>query len=154
MLLGFVYPLITFLFCWIGKKMSKMLSSNPSLSEPAQFSLIPVAVLGMIGSSFWPPFFLGYTLGTPQYILQLLGKITVLATFGVRFTTFWYQFSENDRKKLYAISVAKEKFLDYQQRYLKHTIIFLYQYPSIYLPLLVQSFPFIQPFLILLLLYI
>jgi hypothetical protein len=83
--------------------------------------------LGAIGASFWHPFFLPYIHSHVEYVVMVFAKMCILATYGVRFTDFWYRFSGIDKKKLYLVAEAKDKFSEYRQiiliQYLKYIIL-------------------------------
>lgn len=101
----------------IGKT-SAFTCSNDSIQYIYQNNdvrFLPVFYLGMVGSAFWAPFFLPWLQKEGVFVPLILSKILCNLTFPLRYSAFWYHFSGNDRKKLYMISEAQEKFLEYRQ---------------------------------------
>jgi hypothetical protein len=109
MVLGFTYPLVTLLFQWMGGRVFKLLNTQ---TEAGYF---PTLVLGMQGDAFWQIFFFPRTIGWSQFFAFFTVKLLLLFVFLVRFSSFWWTFSGIDRKKLYMVSEAKGRFLEYRQ---------------------------------------
>ncbi len=92
---------------------------NPSLSSASlQYFLV-----NLQGSSFWPVFFLTYTIGWESFVVQLV--VVVVLFFGVyplRMTNFWFHFSvrgqTHGQRKLWFIAEISTKIDMLEYRYL------------------------------------
>ena len=63
-------------------------------------------------------------MGWEQFISQYLGQLTIMITFGIRFTEFWYRFSGTDKKKVYMVSEALARFEEYRVSILTEFLIY------------------------------
>ena len=91
MLLGSLFEIITFLFRWLSTRASKRIHQIHELRFLNELSI------GMVGSAFWPICLLPWLTGTDAFFPLLTSKIVVTIIYIIRFSDFWYRFSETDR---------------------------------------------------------